>query len=100
MKAVKEGTAISRPYAIAEQDMFEDLLASPNVWIEKGWRGKEVFREDWSGYSAVSNITDNWNVVEGDFTTSASFNTSDGHITGTRTYKKGDNSGNDTLWAS
>ena len=50
VKAVKEGTAISRPYGIAEQDMFEDLLASPNVWIEKGWIGKEVFREDWSGY--------------------------------------------------
>jgi hypothetical protein len=100
VKAVKEGTAISRPYGIAEQDMFEDLLASPNVWIEKGWTGKEVFREDWSGYSAVSNITDNWNLVEGSFTTDASFNTSDGHITGTRTYKKGDNSGNDTLWAS
>jgi len=110
VKAVKEGTAISRPYGIAEQDMFEDLLASPNVWIEKGWVGKEVFREDWSGYSAVSNITDNWNAVEGDFTTDAAFNTSDGHITGTRTYRKGDNlpasetepidSGNDTIWAS
>jgi hypothetical protein len=100
VKAVKEGTAISRPYGIAEQDMFEDLLASPNVWIEKGWIGKEVFREDWSGYAAVSNITDNWNQVEGSFTTDAAFSTSDGHITGTRTYKKGDNSGNDTIWAS
>tara|TARA_R100001460_G_scaffold82444_1_gene123416 strand:- start:6258 stop:8456 length:2199 start_codon:yes stop_codon:yes gene_type:complete len=100
VKAVKEGTAISRPYGIAEQDMFEDLLASPNVWIEKGWTGKEVFREDWSGYAATSNIADNWNLVEGSFTTDASFNTADGHITGTRTYKKGNNSGNDTLWAS
>jgi hypothetical protein len=111
VKAVKEGSAISRPYGIAEQDMFEDLLASPNVWIEKGWRGKEVFREDWSGYGSVSDITDNWNVVEGDFTTDGAFLTSDGHITGTRTYRKGDNlpfsedppiidSGNDTIWAS
>ena len=100
VKAVKEGTAISRPYGVGEQDMFEDLLASPNVWIEKGWKGKEVFREDWSGYSAVSNITDNWNVVEGNLTTDAAFNTSDGHITGTRTYKKGNNSGNDTIWLS
>jgi len=100
VKAVKEGTAISRPYGIAEKDMFEDLLASPNVWIEKSWIGKEVFREDWSGYSAVSNITDNWNQVEGSFTTDVAFSTSDGHITGTRTYKKGDNSGNDTIWAS
>jgi hypothetical protein len=95
VKAVKEGTAISRPYGIAEQDMFEDLLASPNVWIEKGWIGKEVFREDWSGYAAVSNITDNWTLFDGDFTTDAAFETADGHITGTRTYKKGDNSGTD-----
>jgi hypothetical protein len=100
VKAVKEGTAISRPYGIAEQDMFEDLLASPNVWIEKGWIGKEVFREDWSGYAAVSNITDNWNVEDGDFTTNGSFETAKGHITGTRCYEKGDNSGDDTLWAS
>jgi hypothetical protein len=100
VKAVKEGTAISRPYGFGEQDMFEDLLASPNVWIEKGWIGKEVFREDWSGYSAVSNITDNWNVEDGDFTTNGSFETAKGHITGTRCYEKGDNSGNDTLWAS
>lgn len=102
VKAVKEGTAISRPYGIAEQDMFEDLLASPNVWIEKGWIGKEVFREDWSGYSAVSNITDNWNQVEGSFTTDAAFLTSDGHITGTRTYRKGDDGAGDnhTIWAS
>ena len=100
VKAVKEGTAISRPYGIAEQDMFEDLLASPNVWIEKGWIGKEVFREDWSGYAATSNITDNWNAVGGDFTTDAAFLTDEGHITGTRTYKKGNDSGNDEVWAS
>lgn len=100
VKAVKEGTAISRPYGFGEQDMFEDLLASPNVWIEKGWRGKEVYREDWSGYGSTSNITDNWNVVEGDFTTDGSLSTVDGHITGTRTYRKGNDSGNDTLWAS
>jgi len=100
VKAVKEGSAVSRPYGVGEQDMFEDLLASPNVWIEKGWIGKEVFREDWSGYGAVSNITDNWNQVEGSFTTDASFSTSDGHLSGTRTYVKGNDSGNDELWAS
>jgi len=99
VKAVREGTAISRPYGINEKDMFEDLLASPNVWMEKGWRGKEVFREDWSGYGAVSNITDNWVANEGDFTTNGSFETAKGHITGTRCFEKGDNSGNDTLYA-
>ena len=95
VKAVKEGTAISRPYGFGEQDMFEDLLASPNVWIEKGWRGKEVYREDWSGYGSTSNITDNWTVFDGDFTTDGGLSTVDGHITGTRTYKKGNNSGSD-----
>ena len=100
VKAVKEGSAVSRPYGIGEQDMFEDLLASPNVWIEKGWIGKEVFREDWSGYGAVSNITDNWNQIEGSFTTDASFSTSDGHLSGSRTYLKGNDSGNDEVWAS
>lgn len=100
VKAVKEGSAVSRPYGIGEQDMFEDLLASPNVWIEKGWIGKEVFREDWSGYGAVSNITDNWYAIQNDFTTDASFSSSDGHLSGTRTYIKGNDSGNDEVWAS
>lgn len=100
VKAVKEGSAVSRPYGIGEQDMFEDLLASPNVWIEKGWIGKEVFREDWSGYGAVSNITDNWYAIQNDFTTDASFSSSDGHLSGTRTYLKGNDSGNDEIWAS
>ncbi len=105
VKAVKEGTAISRPYGIAEQDMFEDLLASPNVWIEKGWIGKEVFREDWSGYSAVTNISDKYHIEDGDITTITAFETADGHITGTRTLRKGNEgttssggSDNDTLW--
>ena len=105
VKAVKEGTAISRPYGVAEQDMFEDLLASPNVWIEKGWIGKEVFREDWSGYSAVTNISDKYHIEDGDITTITAFETADGHLTGTRTLRKGNEgatssggSDNDTLW--
>jgi hypothetical protein len=98
VKAFKEGTAISRPFSIKEQDMIEDLLASPNVWIEKGWRSKQVFIEDWSGYGTVANITDNWDLINGDFTTDGEFQTDDGHLTGTRTYKKGDNSGDDMLW--
>jgi hypothetical protein len=105
VKAVKEGTAISRPYGIAEQDMFEDLLASPNVWIEKGWIGKEVFREDWSGYAAVTNISDKYHIEDGNLTSDAAFETADGHLTGTRTLRKGNegttSSGgadNDTLW--
>ena len=95
VKAFKEGTAISRPYGFEEQDMIEDLLSSQNVCIEKGWRSKEVFKEDWSGYGDVSNITDNWDVIDGDFTTDGSFRTNDGHLTGTRTYGKGDNDDTD-----
>ena len=49
---------------------------------------------------AVSNITDNWNNYQGNFTTDAAFETADGHITGTRTYKKGNDLGNDEIWAS
>jgi len=101
VKAFKEGTAISRPYGFEEQDMIEDLLASPNVWIEKGWRSKEVFKEDWSGYGGVSNITDNWDLINGDFTTDGQFSTTDGHLTGTRTYIKGNNDdtdGSDFIW--
>lgn len=95
VKAFKEGTAISRPFSIKEQDMIEDLLASPNVWIEKGWRSKEVFKEDWSGYGGVANITDNWDLIDGDFTTDGAFSTTDGHLTGTRVYRKGDNDATD-----
>ena len=101
VKAFKEGTAISRPFSIKEQDMIEDLLASPNVWIEKGWRSKQVFIEDWSGYGGVANITDNWDLINGDFTTDGSFETNDGHLTGTRTYVKGNNDatdGSDFVW--
>ncbi len=105
VKAVKEGAAISRPYGIAEQDMFEDLLASPNVWIEKGWIGKEVFREDWSGYAAVTSISDKYHIQDGNITSDAAFETADGHLTGTRTLRKGNEgttsssgSDNDTLW--
>lgn len=99
VKAVKEGTAVSRPYGLAEQDMFEDLLASPNVWIEKGWIGKEVFREDFSSYLTVSRLNESWQVIQGSLTSDAAFETADGHLTGTSTYRKGNNAGNDELWA-
>lgn len=99
VKAVKEGTAVSRPYGLAEQDMFEDLLASPNVWIEKGWIGKEIFREDFSGYASTNLLNVTWQVHQGSFSTDASFSTVDGHLTGTGTYAKGNNLGNDELWA-
>jgi hypothetical protein len=93
------GTAISRPIAKGEREMMEDLMSSPNVWVERGWEAKEVFREDFSSYSSVSAITDNWGVVEGDFTTDGVFLTDEGHTTGVNTYRKGNNSGNDEIFS-
>jgi len=91
------GTAVSRPIAKGEREMIEDLMSSPNVWTERGWEAKEVFREDFSSYSGVSAITDNWGLVEGDFTTDGAFFTDQGHTTGVNTYRKGDASGNDEI---
>ena len=96
VKAVKEGTAISRPYGFGEQDMFEDLLASPNVWIEKGWIGKEVFREDFS-YADKTAFDVNWN-SSGGGTSDISFSTLDGHLAGTKTIVIGNNVGNDEVY--
>lgn len=96
VKAVKEGTAISRPYGIAEQDMFEDLLASPNVWIEKGWIGKEVFREDFS-YSSKTQLDVNWN-TSGGGTGDVAFSANDGHLAGTKTIIIGDDTDNDEVY--
>ena len=96
VKAVKEGTAISRPYGIAEQDMFEDLLASPNVWIEKGWIGKEVFREDFS-YSSKTELDVNWN-TSGGGTGDIAFSASDGNLAGTKTIIVGNDIDNDEVY--
>lgn len=96
VKAVKEGTAISRPYGIAEQDMFEDLLASPNVWIEKGWIGKEVFREDFN-YDSKAEFDVNW-ITSGGGAGNISFSANDGHLAGTKTIVLGDGSGNDEIY--
>ena len=95
--AYGNGTAVSRPIAKGEREMMEDLMSSPNVWVERGWEAKEVFREDFSSYSGVAAITDNWGVVEGDFTTDGAFFTDEGHTTGVNTYRKGNNSGNDEI---
>jgi len=96
VKAVKEGTAISRPYGFGEQDMFEDLLASPNVWIEKGWIGKEVFREDFS-YADKTAFDVTWNSLGGG-TGDITFSSIDGHLAGTKTIVIGNNVGNDEVY--
>lgn len=94
--AYGNGTAISRPISQTEREMMEDLISSPNVWIERGWEAKEIFREDFSSYTSLSDVSNNW-----DFTTGALDSTSDGlvtdegHITGNKALKVGDNTGND-----
>ena len=95
--AYGNGTAVSRPIAKGEREMMEDLMSSPNVWIERGWEAKEVFKEDFSSYSGVSAITDNWGLVTGDFTTDGEFFTDEGHTTGVNTYRKGNATGNDEV---
>ena len=97
VKAVKEGTAVSRPYGVGEQDMFEDLLASPNVWIEKGWVGKEVFRESFD-YADFAAYNTDW-YASGGGSGDVSFSTTDGQLSGTKTIVIGNDSGNDELFS-
>lgn len=96
VRAFREGQAVSRPYPKEQKAMMEDLLSSPNVWIERGWVGREIFREDFSSVPS----TDDWTLVDGDFTTDGGVSSADGHITGTNTYFKGNNSGDDEVWAT
>ena len=96
VRAFKEGQAVSKPYPREEKGMMEDLLSSPNVWIERGWRGREIFRENFSSIPS----TDDWTLVDGDFTTDGGVSSADGHTTGTNTYFKGNNSGDDEVWAT
>jgi hypothetical protein len=94
VKAFREGQAVSNPYPKQQQPMMEDLLSSPNVWVERGWKGREIFRDN---FDAIP-TSGSWNVRVGDFTTSGSVSSADGHTTGTNAYIKGDNGGNDELW--
>lgn len=96
VKAFREGQAVSKPYPREQKGMMEDLLSSPNVWIERGWRGKEIFRENFSSIPS----TDDWILVDGDFTTDGGVSSADGHTTGTNTYFKGNNSSDDEVWAT
>tara|TARA_Y100001937_G_scaffold2861_1_gene3726 strand:- start:12552 stop:14888 length:2337 start_codon:yes stop_codon:yes gene_type:complete len=99
--AYGNGTAISRPISQNEREMMEDLISSPNVWTERGWEAKEVFREDFSSYSSVSELSNNWHdPATGDLTTDASLPTDEGHTAGTKSYKKGNQTDNDQVWAS
>ena len=96
--AFGNGTAVSRPLDRVEMGMIEDLMASPNVWIERGWGAKEIFREDFSSYTSLSDVSNNWTFTSGALdSTSDAFVTDEGHITGNKALKVGDNSGNDYI---
>ena len=63
IKSYRNGQAVSRPISNSEIPMMEDLLSSPRVWIEGGWIGKEVFRDNFD----VVLSDDNWNKTKGSY---------------------------------
>ena len=78
--------------------MFKDLMSSPNVWIEKGWKAKEVFKEEFT-YSTGEEFEANWNLADGS-SGLVSFSTAEGHVAGTKAMLVGNNSGDDEVHAS
>ena len=65
VKAYKEGSAISRPIDRSEEEMFEDLMSSPRVWIEGGWKSREVFYDDFN-YATIYDAAANWTALNVD----------------------------------
>ena len=101
--AYGNGTATTRPITFDEREMIEDMISSPNVWIERGFRSKEIFKEDFSSYSnsasndaSASDVSNNWASIDGSFSL-AHFVTDEGHITGTSSFKVGNNADDDEL---
>ncbi len=94
IKSYRNGQAVSRPISNSEIPMMEDLLSSPRVWIEGGWIGKEVFRDNFD----VVLSEDNWQKTEGSYD-NVQLTTSDNHIAGSGNLVFGDNSGNDEFQA-
>lgn len=78
--------------------MMEDLLSSPRVWIEGGWIGREVFRDNFD----VVLSSDNWEGFSGGGYSDGDFGvtTSNNHIAGSGNLFFGDNSGNDEFSAA
>ena len=97
--AFGNGSATSKPLCTEERQMIEDMLSSPNAWVERGYQAKEIFREDFSSYSSLSDISNNWTIITGNLTTGSGDElvTDEGHITGDKALQVGDNSGNDVV---
>lgn len=98
IKSYRNGQAVSRPISNSEIPMMEDLLSSPRVWIEGGWIGKEVFRDNFD----VVLSSDNWEGFSGGGYSDGDFGvtTSNNHIAGSGNLFFGDNSGNDEFTAT
>jgi hypothetical protein len=63
VKAFREGQLVSRPInSKAEEEMFNDLMSSPRVWIEGGWKKKEVFRDNFNYYTSGTGFAANWTI--------------------------------------
>ena len=95
--AFGNGSATSKPLCTDERQMIEDMVTSPNVWVERGYHAKVIFKEDFSSYTSVTEVSNNWDFTSGGLTTGSGddFVTDEGHITGDKALQVGDNSGND-----
>ena len=79
IKSYRNGQAVSRPISNSEIPMMEDLLSSPRVWIEGGWIGKEVFRDNFDSLPTSAD----WHFVRGLTDSDNLFiSSSDNHIAG------------------
>ena len=95
--AFGNGSATSKPLCTDERQMIEDMVTSPNVWVERGYHAKQIFKEDFSSYTSVTEVSNNWDFTSGSLTISSgdAFVTDEGHITGDKALQVGNNSGND-----
>lgn len=93
IKSYRNGQAVSRPISNSEIPMMEDLLSSPRVWIEGGWIGKEVWRDNFD----VAPTSDDWYKNSGDFN-EISISSIDNAIATNKNLVYGDNLGDDELW--
>ena len=93
IKSYRNGQAVSRPLSSSEIPMMEDLLSSPRVWIEGGWIGNEIFRDNFD----VAPTSTDWVLVDGSFD-EISISSVDDAIATNKNLVYGDNSGDDELW--
>ncbi len=93
IKSYRNGQAVSRPLSSSEIPMMEDLLSSPRVWIEGGWIGNEVFRDNFD----VAPTSTDWELVDGSFG-EITITSLDDAIATNSNLAYGDNSGDDELW--